>query len=289
MATHGVVVGDLHSGSAVALAPEEFVCGDGTSVCASEEQLWLLGKWTEAWRRASVLASRSRSFKDRATLRHEKRVAFLNGDMVEGKYHRRRPQLSIVLPKDQVQMAVQLLKLAFDIYRPDASYGVSGTNFHSGNYGQYDEEVCKEVECIPDKNGKHARLWVALEVDGVKIDVRHARWMGNRQWTKGAVPGRMLAEYLSWCARMEQEPAKALFRSHGHRQGGGGTDHAPFYCYFTGAWQLATEYVINRGNVELSDIGFTTFRADRGDLEVEQVYWRPTDLEAYQFESLPWA
>lgn len=252
-----IVVADTHVNSTVGLCPPSVSLDDGGTYHASRGQRWL---W-ECWQKLIETVKPLAPF-----------ILVSNGDAVEyDQFHSRQ---TITRNK------ATILRMAADVWDPlvklsSSFYVVRGTQVHTGKSAEYEESFARDFGAVKCPETKTWSWWsLPLEVERVKLDIRHATTNGGLPWT---------AKYsaLRCAARAEFEAVEAgeplpdlVIRSHVHKY----QDSHDAYrvrAVYTPAWQLATSYVHSLASCTPSDIGGIILYCDKSRYEVQSLLYKP--------------
>ena len=265
MSVHLVAAcGDIHAGSTTALCPPEgFELDDGGVQLPNKLQRWLWERWEAAW------AEYGRVVDD---LRPDSQTLILNGDLVDGIHHQ-SPQVAPLVGQ-HFRAAHELLKRGPLAYKPDAVHVVRGTESHVGRAGELEEGLARALqkqEGVPivedPDTGQATSYWRRLEIDGVRLDLRHHGRMGQRAHTRGPY-SRWYAQDIELEHYLDGEPAPHLaLRSHLHKYMDSGLSHRwTTRVVSLPCWQMMTAYAHRITAESLSDIGIVLFTIKDGRL-----------------------
>lgn len=251
--------GDLHSGSTVALAPPDPIeLDDGGHYTPSKIQRWLWSLWEEAWG----------EFYGRMldTYQPDTQTLVINGDAVDGDHHR-TPQIVSPLEGIHLRIAHECLRRGPLQHGFDAVHVIRGTESHVGRSGALEEGLARALEkqhgvpIVHDPDtGTRTSYWRRLDIDGVRIDLRHHGRMGQRSHTKDSYI-RWYAQDI-WLAHLRDgdEPPDLAIRSHNHQYADSGRLHKmPVRVVALPAWQLLTAWTHKITVEELGEIGIVCF------------------------------
>lgn len=255
--TGGVVghfVGDTHTGSTTALAPE--------SRCDNAAQVWLLERWRENLNKLKTAA------------KGKDLLLFLGGDLVEGRHH---GSLQVWgNHKEQRDAAVELLmplvNLAAEVY------AVPGTEAHAGDDGEDDRTVAQEL------GAKTVAQHQIIDVDGYLLSwAHHGITVGKADWNEdnGMISAaRILDDY--YARRPALRRPSVVISHHAHRMPRPVTlrDMTVGVC---GCWQLPTPHgykIAPRSPVTIGTLLWTVGdKLERWPYEQEQTI---TQAKAYR-------
>lgn len=267
MSTHIVAaVGDLHAGSTVALAPPEPIeLDDGGHYLPNKAQKWLWRLWEEAWG----------PFYGRMLDRYQpdSQTLVVNGDAVDGDHHR-TPQIVSPLEGIHFRIAHDCLQRGPMRHGFDEVHMIRGTESHVGRAGGMEEGLARALAkqhgypIVEDPDTATASsYWRRIEIDGVRLDLRHHGRMGQRSHTKDSYI-RWYAQDI-WLAHIRDgaEPPDLAIRSHNHQYADSGRMHkVPTRVVALPSWQLLTSYTHRIAVEELGEIGIVVFVIRDGQL-----------------------
>lgn len=266
------VVGDTHAGSTRGLCPREGVMlPDSGRYHPSPTQLWLAENWLDYWAKVAQLAKR-----------HKARVVGLHlGDSVEGglgtKQAHRTTQVITNDPEAQAYIRdhslLPMRKACGTIYV------CRGTEAHIGSGA--DDAAGKHLGAVrhPDTD-----MWAATEweiwTNGVLHQARHHWSMGGLPWTEHGAAVRLahqlLGEYAAHAYRKGVPPVypQLVWRGHMHRFADSGPAQ-PIRVLGCGAWQVGTQWVEQKRQTSLTDVGGWIVVCSDGAYELHKVAYTP--------------
>jgi hypothetical protein len=277
--THLVVgVGDIHAGGSTAVCPPEGIeLDDGGWQTPNKVQRWLSDRWLECWdTRFPALLDRYQP--DGLSL-------VLNGDLTEGIHHQ-TPQAS-PLAGQHFRAAHKLLETGPLKYKPDYVHLVRGTEAHVGRSGELEEGLARTlkaegVNVVEDPDtGQASSYWRRIEIEGVRLDVRHHGRMGQRAHTRGPYE-RWYAQDIELEHYLDgEDPPHLAIRSHLHKYADSGRSHRwTTRVVSLPCWQAMTSFAHRITAESLSDVGAVVFPIRDGALlEPEPILFpmdRPT-------------
>lgn len=231
-----VVVSDIHSGCRLALCPPDGIpLDDGGSYMPSPFQKKLWQYWRIFWDEFVPDAVRGEPF-----------GIVINGDATEGVHHRSTTQISQNI-EDQREIAYQLLSPLVTLC--DGNFWmVRGTEAHVGASGEFEENLAKRLNTIPNAEGQHARyeLWKHVGPKLVHL-LHHVGSTGSQAYEATAVH-KELVESFAESARWGRRPPDVIVRSHRHRHiettiaTGNGQNTSRATAVVTPAWQGKTPF-----------------------------------------------
>lgn len=150
----GVVVSDCHVGSFYGLLPPGFVTFEGVPKILNAGQEYLWKCWID-------FADRVEAFRPDFVI--------VNGDVVDGlQYKSGGSELSLTNWKDQRDAAIKTLKVLRSVTRKAKWYFTQGTPYHTGHFGEAEEDIAEGMGGIPYPSvgsGKLCREVLKLEVE----------------------------------------------------------------------------------------------------------------------------
>jgi len=158
-----VIVADTHFGSAYGLMPPNFQksTGDLATLNQGQEYLW------ECWQHATKVLPRKFD------------LLVLNGDLTHGQNPKEKARdLTEADPEWQQRAAYEALAPLAE--RANKVYGTVGSEYHAGEAGAWEEQLCQRLGAVPDDWGHHARDWLGLNLEGVMQDIAHSQSVMTR-------------------------------------------------------------------------------------------------------------
>lgn len=232
-----IVVSDTHCGCQLALMPPEVLLDNGGIFKQSSLQAKMWNMWLEFW---DVWVPK--------VTKGEPYYIVHNGDAVDGVHHNSVTQITHNM-KDQIQIAIDVLKPRIDHKKCVGYYHIRGTEAHVGKSAQSEEGLAKALGAIPDDKGNHARWELWLNIQGHLIHfTHHVGTTQSANYESTAVWKEMVEAYTE-SGRWLQEPPDMVVRSHRHRQFEIKTATKKGYgmSIVTPAWQLKTPFVYKLG------------------------------------------
>jgi hypothetical protein len=199
-----LALADLHVGSAFALFPAGFTGSDGALCQLNSGQEYLLKCYQH-------LLTQIPSDLD---------GIFMLGDMVEGGNPKAGARyLTEVDPAYQADAAVALLTPLMAKLKPEALVlGLSGSGYHAGVVGEYEELLYRHFNARRDCFDRAARDWVRLPIDEhgeIVIDLHHAQ--GRSSTTIKPIYDEIKSAMLGFAVRRQLPPRYyVLVRAHNH-------------------------------------------------------------------------
>lgn len=274
--THLVAaLGDLHAGSTVAVCPPEGIeLDDGGVMMPNKVQRHLYACWEECWSR------RFRSVYER--WKPARFTLILNGDLVEGIHHHSSQGAPLV--GQHFRAAHALLESGPLRYKPDYVHLVRGTEAHVGRAAELEEGLARTlraegVEMVEDPDtAQVSSYWRRIEIDGVRLDVRHHGRMGQRAHTRGPYD-RWYAQDIELEHYLDgEDPPHLAIRSHLHRYADSGKSHRwTTRLVQLPCWQAMTSYAHRITAESLSDVGIVVFVIEDGRLHEPEPILFPLD------------
>lgn len=240
------IVGDLHAGSTVGLAPPQFRTDDGQIIHHSPFQAKLWAAWLDYWQQVQDTGAPI--------------VAVINGDLVDGDHHR--------TPQIVSRSLEQHRRMALDILRPirdnvQAMYVIRGTEAHAGAIAQDEESIAQALDATPTPNGNASWWYMQARFGGVGFDIAHHGPIGRLPWTRGNALNSLAVQLeLAYYRAGLQPPAWAI-RNHNHVYWDSGTAGGVRVVALP-CWQGATAFGNRIAPGMLPDIGGGIWRIRDG-------------------------
>lgn len=209
----------------------------------------------------------------------------LNGDLTEGIHHH-TPQAAPLVGQ-HFRAAHKLLESGPLKLAPDFVHLVRGTEAHVGRAGELEEGLARTLKAeganvVEDPDTHQASsYWRRIEIDGVRLCVRHHGRQGQRAHTRGPYE-RWYAQDIELEHYLSGDPVPHLaIRSHLHRYADSGKSHRwTTRVVSLPCWQAMTSYAHRIAAESLSDVGVVVFVIRDGTLlEPEPILYplsRPT-------------
>lgn len=272
-----IVISDLHCGCRLGLCPPSVSLDDGARYKSTpiQEDVW--GKWLEFWQVWVPQVTRNEPY-----------AVVLNGDAIDGVHHKAVTQITHNLT-DQARIAKRILKSIVEECE-GRYYHLRGTETHVGASGQEEERLAEELAAIQDKEGRHARweLWVEVG-NGLVHLTHHIGIAGSLAYETSAVQKELEQAFVE-ASRWGNRHPDVIVRSHRHRNIETRIQTANGFATActTAGWQAKTPYVykIVGGRQALPQIGGTLVRAGDEDIYTRHRLWnlkRP-DTEKIEVE-----
>ena len=265
MSTGIAVISDTHCNSTVALLhPLGIENDDGATTLPSKAQRWLWECWNDYWTHVE------QRWQD-----CERRYVVINGDAVEGNHHS-TPQLHSLSETTQQRIAVKVFERFLEL-DPDAVFLVRGTESHVGHAAKFEENLAEALGCeqsLDTNTFSHYHL--RMEVDGVRLDLKHHGRTGYRPWTRANATSMLAAQMTFEAASMpEDERPHVAVRSHTHNHADS-HDNFPVRVIQTYPWQLSTSFGhrVNPG-VGVLPVGGMYIECASGEYEVKKWKYEP--------------
>jgi hypothetical protein len=200
-----IVISDTHIGCQLGLCPPEgIVFDEGGMYMPNPIQLAVWEYWRHFW---DVWVP--------SVTRGEKYAVVLNGDAMDGRHHGSTHQISQNL-SDQVRAAkivlgpiVKKAKLGY--------YHVRGTEAHSGQSGENEETLARELGAIPNGSGQYARYDLWKEVGSGLVHLLHHIGTSSSNAYEGTAVNKEITEEFNESARWGERAPDVIIRSHRHR------------------------------------------------------------------------
>lgn len=232
-----VLISDTHCGCQLGLMPPKFKLDSGVWVMQSDLQKKIWEMWKFFWDVWIPKATKGEDY-----------VVVHNGDAVDGVHHNSVTQITHNI-KDQVNMALEVLKPVVDNKKCKGYYHIRGTEAHVGKSGQSEEGLATALGAIPDEIGNHARWEMYLRMDKYLLHFTHHIGTSNSASYESTAVYKELIEAYVEAGRWQREAPDCVIRSHRHRdfkidiKTGKGNSIA----YVSAAWQLKTPFVYRVG------------------------------------------
>lgn len=201
-----VYISDLHVGCQLAICPPDgVVLGEGSGKyqpTGFQMKIWEM--WRHFWDVDVPILTRGRPYS-----------VVLNGECIDGVHHNSTHQWSHNLA-DQSKASLKILRPVFDLCGGRMAI-TRGTEAHSGQSGQWDEWISRELGVKPDKNGNYARyeLWHMVGEALVHV-THHVGTTSSSAYESTAVYKELVEAYVD-AGRWDDRPPDAVVRSHRHR------------------------------------------------------------------------
>ena len=254
-----IVVSDLHCGCQLGLYPSdlEIPLDNGGFYTSSKLQKKVWEYWNYFWNDWVPVATKKEPY-----------AVVINGDALDGIHHNSVTQVSQNMA-DQLLIAETVLKPIRD--KAEKFYMIRGTEAHVGKSAQYEEILAKHLEAEPDRNGKHSRwdLWLQLNKTALVHFTHHIPHTSVSHYASTAILRELMESFLL-AGRWNNKPPDVIVRSHRHRCAEVRIPSANTYAIglVTPAWQLVTPYAFRSmpGKLGISEIGGCLIR--HGDEDV---------------------
>lgn len=193
----GLIISDLHVGSAFAIFPDNFRLSSGGMVSLNDGQLYLLDCWNH------MLDNLPRKFG----------FLIINGDVTDGVARKDLGRYIVEPDQDfQIRAAVKLIEPLAK--RARFTYVSKGTPYHAGLGSSADEVFAERIGAVPDEWGHFASTWRVLSVEGIDIDFSHHRSISIRN---DSAPLEREIQFDAMAAELKGGRSDLIVRSHGHR------------------------------------------------------------------------
>jgi len=255
-----VVVSDLHCGDQMGLCPAVVGLDGGGDYGTSSFQRGVMEWWNEFWGEWVPRVTQGEPF-----------AVAVNGDAMDGRHHGAVHQITQNLA-DQQKIAEAILRPIVDLCE-GRFYMIRGTEAHTGQSAENEENLAGKLGAIQDAEGLHARneLWIRVGKALCHL-MHHIGTTSSSAHEASAVNAELSAEYVE-AARWGHEPPDFVIRSHRHRCIVVDLDSSKGYAagIVTPGWQGKTpfSYRIAGGRVTQPQFGGVLIR--QGD---EEFYYR---------------
>ncbi len=200
-----IVISDTHCGDQAGLCPPDGVMLDGGGEYhPSAFQCGMWEWWEEFWGEWVPRVTQGEPF-----------AVAINGDAMDGRHHGAVHQVSQNLA-DQQRIAIEVLK-PIAAQCEGRLYLIRGTEAHTGQSSENEENLAVALSAIPDQEGRHARneLWIRVGRALCHL-MHHIGTTSSSAHEASAVNAELAAEYVE-SARWGGEPPDFVVRSHRHR------------------------------------------------------------------------
>jgi len=220
----GLVLSDLHVGSAFGILPQGFIGSTGSELILNQGQEYLLECWD--WMLTKV----------------PRRLDFLiiNGDVADGVSRKEEGRWRVEPDPEFQVLAAKALFMRGDpplLSRARKKYVSKGSVYHSGTSSYLDELFGREIEAEPDCMGHYASSWRLLSCEGIDIDFSHHRSTCIRY---ESMPGERELQFDRMVTDLKDGSSDLILRGHGHRWVKMCVDGDLFVA--TPAWSLQTDF-----------------------------------------------
>jgi hypothetical protein len=202
---HLVVVSDLHVGCQLGLCPPAGAAiSEGGYYKPSPLQKKVAKMWRYFWYNYVPRITKGDDFD-----------VVVNGECIDGVHHNSVTQWSHDLA-DQAAAALGVLRPIKKLCK-GKFYVIRGTEAHSGQSGQWDEWIARELGAVPTKSGQYSRyeLWKMVGRGLVHL-THHIGGTSSSAYEFTAV-GKELVEAYVEGGRWGDRPPDVIVRSHRHR------------------------------------------------------------------------
>jgi hypothetical protein len=270
-----LVLADLHMGASVALCRPVVGLDDGGSYHASAAQLFLWRSWE------NLLEQVTRKKVGELLLD-------LNGDIIEGDAKNRSIQLitrnKATLLRHAAEVLDPLVKMSAGLYFK------RGTEAHSGNSGEWEEELALDLGAAQCPETNTASWWsMRYEVEGVRFDTAHhprSNGGGRPQNRFSMIDALASDTVFSYANDRREEPPDLVIRSHIHTYKDS-YDHFRTRAITTPCWSLFTAHTYRTGIAPtLPDIGGILIHCSAGRYEVDVIRYQPKPTPFYSIGAL---
>ena len=202
---HLVVVSDLHVGCQLGLCPPDGAAiAEGGYYKPSPFQKKIAKMWHSFWYDYVPRITKGDAYD-----------VVVNGECVDGVHHNAVTQWSHDLA-DQAAASLKILRPIRKLCK-GKFYIIRGTEVHSGQSGQWDEWIARELGAEPTKAGQYSRyeLW-KLVGKGLVHLTHHIGGTGSSAYESTAVYKELVEAYVE-AGRWGDRPPDVIVRSHRHR------------------------------------------------------------------------
>ena len=226
-----IVISDIHCGCGFGLCPPRITLDNGNTVIYSPLQKKMWQWWKEFWNKWVPMVTKGEPY-----------IVVFNGDAIDGVHHNAKTQITQNFA-DQIQIAYEVLAPVRD--KAAQYYHLRGTESHVGQSGEFEEELARRLNSIPDDAGNYARweMWMAIKKSLIHF-THHIGGTGSSSYESTAVYKEMVEAFVE-AGRWNEKPPDIVVRSHRHRQFETriATKNGYGISLVTPAWQLKTPLV----------------------------------------------
>jgi len=209
-----IAISDTHCGCRSGLYPcdlkKPLVLDQGAIHEPSKFQLEAWNVWKYFW---SVWVPK--------VTRREDYAVVVVGDALDGRHHGAVSQISQNI-NDQLIIAKAIFEPIIAKKHCKALYWIRGTEAHVGPSAELEEILARELNAVPDKNGKHSRwtMWARLGGEGDEGALihfaHHIGVTGSSHYESSALNKEVTEQYVEG-GRWLQPAADITIRAHRHR------------------------------------------------------------------------
>lgn len=253
-----VVVGDIHSNSAVAVCPPGVMLDDGNPYERNKVQRWLWDCWVDF---CEQIKKRKKG----------QLIIVVAGEAADAPYKYASHQY---VSQDKFiarDIGISVLEPLVD--QADYFYLTRGTEAHVGKSSGLDNTIAGNFDNVvrnPD-TGAASWYWLPLEVEKVRCDIAHHVGMGNLPWTQRNYANMTAAKILFDCAEFSRPVPRLVFRQHVHRFADSYDNYGNIRCIIGGCWCAATSNIHRIKPGALPEIGGTITYIDGDEFEVNKI------------------
>jgi hypothetical protein len=198
-------ISDTHCGCKLGLFPPNFTLNENVKVEQSPLQVKLWALWLDFW----VWA--------KASCKGQDYIIVHNGDIIDGVHHNSTTQIT-QNKDDQRRIAVEVMKPVLSAKHCKGYIQINGTTVHSGQSGEDEEAVARELKAIP-QDGRYSRYEAYIRFG--EDDQFLSHWTHHIGTTNSAAYEttalmKELVEANTVAARWGLMPPDVLVRSHRH-------------------------------------------------------------------------
>lgn len=251
-----IVISDLHCGCQMGLCPRNGIRLDNNGTYKpSTAQVRVLDHWDYFWKTWVPKVTRGEPY-----------AVAVNGDAIEGIHHRSVTQISSNI---EIHRRIAYEMLAPVRAKAATMYMVRGTEAHTGQSGQDEEELAKDLDAMRNPEGRASRdsLWV--QVGNCRVHLAHHVGTTSSTAYEASAPLRGLVSMFEAAGRWGHKAPDVVVRSHRHQHVEARVPTARGYgiVFTTPAWQLPGPFVykVSPDKAEFPQIGGSLVR--QGDEE----------------------
>jgi hypothetical protein len=266
-----VVLSDLHCGDNFGLYPLDvpLLLDEGSGHVPGHSQSLLWGHHVE-FRQWALEVTDGRPF-----------YLIANGDCMDGVHHGTVTQFTHNL-KDQRKVAAAVLRPLVE--RSACYLHMRGTEVHSGQSGQDEEDLAEDLGALPDeRSGHHARWDLWLDVGGVLCHFKHHMSTTGSEAYAATALGKEIVLSCAEAARLGKPIPRVIVRSHRHVPGMfvRPSPVGDIICVVTPGWQIVSPHAwrIPGSRQTLGEFGGTHIRIENGE-PIVKTWVRAVDRSA---------
>ena len=227
-----IIISDIHGGCQFGLCPPKVTLDSGGTYSQSPIQTQIWEWWNVFWNRWVPKVTRGEPYS-----------VVNNGDALDGVHHNSNHQITHNLA-DQENIAYECL--APIVNKCEKYYHLRGTSAHSGESGQYEEQLAKRLGAVQNEVGNYTsfELWLSILDRCLCHTTHHIGTTGTTSYqTTG--PMKELTELFLSSSLWGDTPPDIVVRSHRHIpiEVRLHTHKSYGYCFVTPGWQAKTPFV----------------------------------------------